>query len=403
MKKLRNKIFYTVFVIQTLAVLIILGTFNIEDYKRASENIEKNLSMTLEEHMKPKEDSSSKTPEEDKNRKFIDANIYSVTLDSNEKIESITSHTQDMNTPEDLENEVSKIVKGKEKNGVYINNLYTDKYSYLLRDNKIVFYDNSQVSARLVGRLYSSLSFFLVFEVIAFAISHVISKWIIRPVEESFNKQKQFIADASHELKTPLSVIMASAEAFEKDKNNKWINNIEYESERMNGLIKDLLQLAKMENEEAEKLYDKNNISKIIEMAILPFESLTYENNIGLKYDIQKDIYLKSNADEIKQLISILMDNAIKHSEKNGEIEVILKSFKSEIILTVKDKGDEIPKGEEKKIFERFYRIDKSRNRSQNRYGLGLSIANKIVVNHSGKIEAKSHNGYTTFTIVFKK
>ena len=128
-----------------------------------------------------------------------------------------------------------------------------------------------------------------------------------------------------------------------------------------------------------------------------------YEKNIKLEYDIEEEIKFNFNSDQIKQLVTILLDNAIKHSTKDGQINVNLKSNKDSIILDVINKGDSIKEGEEQKIFERFYRGDESRNRDSNRYGLGLAIAKNIVENHNGKISASSKDGYTTFTVKFKK
>ena len=164
-------------------------------------------------------------------------------------------------------------------------------------------------------------------------ISLKLTSWIIKPVIETFNKQKQFITDASHELKTPITVIMANAEALEKEpEETKWLNNIKSESERMNDLISDLLDLAKIENETNKENYNIENLSKIVQRSLLTFESLMYENKIKLDDNIQDDIKISCNSNQMKQLIAILIDNAIKHSEKNGEIKVTLYREKNEVI-----------------------------------------------------------------------
>ena len=170
----------------------------------------------------------------------------------------------------------------------------------------------------------------------------------------------------------------------------------------MNKLIRNLLDLAKIENENTDKSDEIINLSKLVEMSILTFESLAYEKDIELTYDIEKELSFKGNSEEIKELMSILLDNAIKHSKKKGQIKVTLKTDKNHLILKVMNKGEPIPPGEEEKIFERFYRVDKARNRKENRYGLGLAIAKGIVNNHHGKITASSKEEYTTFTVVLK-
>ena len=227
--------------------------------------------------------------------------------------------------------------------------------------------------------------------------------WIAKPVAESFDKQKQFIADASHELKTPLAVIMASSDALEANPNEtKWLGNIKSEADRMNKLISDLLELAKSEEIDDTSQFEIANLSKLVEKSCLTFEGVMFEKGAELKYDIDENIEHSVNPYKIKQLMAILLDNAVKHSESGGEITVSLKNEK-DIILTVSNLGEGIPKGEEEKIFERFYRADESRNRNENRYGLGLAIAKNIAENHNAGISAKSENGKTTFKVIFKK
>ena len=229
-----------------------------------------------------------------------------------------------------------------------------------------------------------------------------LTNWAIKPALEALDNQKQFVADASHELKTPIAVIMANSEALENEPNEKkWLNNIKSEAERMNDLISDLLDMARLENSNNKEIYQTENLSKLVEMSILTFESLIYEKNIKLDYVIDENISLNCNGSQIKQLVAILIDNAINHSDlKNGEIDIILKKEKINIILEVKNKGKEIPKEEREKIFERFYRADESRNRNSNRYGLGLAIAKNIVLNHNGKISVDYLSGYTVFKVV---
>ena len=197
---------------------------------------------------------------------------------------------------------------------------------------------------------------------------------------------------------------MASADELKTDKKNKkYIDNIKYETERMNTLIKSLLDLSKLEKGINIENYKDENISKIIERICLTFEAIAFENNVSINTNIEENINFKCSKEEIEKLISIIIDNAIKHSYKDSSIKVLVNIDKLGINIEVTNNGDPIKSGDEEKIFERFYRADKSRKRESNRYGLGLAIAKNIVLNHNGTIKAYSKDNFTTFKVNLKK
>ena len=395
MKKLRNKIFYTIFGILTIALFSFLLAFNIQNYTEQKDIVRRNLNFNS---METKNPLSIFNP----NIRFVDSNIVSVKLDSSDKIIEIIDFSNDQIDASIIKKIVNDTLNIREKEKEHIGFLYFDKYSYSYhKGESLIIYDNSRVQKNVNTVFKNSLLFFIFLELVFIIVAKLISSWISKPVEDAFIKQKDFIADASHELKTPLSVITASAEALESNpKEKKWLNNIKSESERMNNLIIDLLDLAKTENGNLE--LNNGNLSKIVELSVLTFEVKAFEKNIKLSYHIDENINMKMNENTIKQLIEILLDNAIKHSKEKGKVEIVLKENK-DIELTVSNLGDEIPNGEEEKIFDRFYRVDKSRNRNDNRYGLGLAIAKNIVTLHKGTIKAYSKNGKTTFHVNFKK
>lgn len=416
-KKLSNKIFYTLILILSISILTVVGIFNIQNYyeQKKSINNSLNVSMTkkdrkvipptkIDDASEPVDDVTHNTEDmKNKNIKFMDSVIYTILLDDNNNILEVINHSNDETSSEKISSIAKKILSNKNIKDRYIGNLYLSDYSYAYsKGDTLIILDNSKIKSSLLLSLEVSLFIFIILEILVIVLSKYLTIWIIKPVKESFAKQKQFIADASHELKTPLSVIVASSEAIDiTNQNSKWLKNIEYEANRMNLLISKLLDLAKSERME-EIVLVNNNLSKAVELSLLTFEGRAFEKDIKLSYEIEDNINILMDEDSIKELVEILLDNAIKHSKKNGSIKVSLKKD-SQVTLLVQNEGDPIPKGEEEKIFERFYRVDKSRNRKDNRYGLGLAIAKNIVISHKGKIKASSLDGVTTFQVTFKK
>lgn len=404
MKELNKKVFKTIFCILSLFIIIGIVIYNASTYKKEYESIKRTLNMVEERSKKePKEfDNFAPEPRERNldNMMIMDYEVYTVKL-NNSKIEKIINHSNDT-SDFDVEN-IAKIIIGKNK-GTSVGNLYSNNYSYSYTDNTIIVINTNNINKKLILVLIESILALSGSEIIIYYISKMLTKRITKPANESFLKQKEFIADASHELKTPLAVIMASSDELKTDKKNeKYIDNIKYESERMNTLIKSLLDLSKLEKGVGIDNYKEENISKIIEKTSLTFEAIAFEQNVRIDTNIENNIKFKCSKEEIERLISIILDNAIKHSYKKSIINVNVNKDKYGINIEIINKGDPIQPGDEEKIFERFYRADKSRNRDANRYGLGLAIAKNIVINHNGTIKANSQDGKTTFKINLKK
>ncbi len=409
MKELNRKVFKTIFIILSIFIITGIVIYNVSSYKKEYDNVKRNLSFMEDKNIpndNPPEpiDMDSSLPEL-KNRNLdnmmiMDYEIYTVKL-NNRKIEKITNHSNN-ESDFDVQNIAQKIIDNKEE--LKVGNLYHNKYSYNYQSDMIVILNTKNINDRLRLTLIFSIIILFGFEFIIYYISKKITKRITKPAQESFDKQKEFIADASHELKTPLSIIMASSDELKIDKKNeKYVDNIKYESERMSNLIKSLLDLSKLENGVSINSYKEENISKIIERISLTFEAVAFEQNIKIETNIEKDIMFKCSKEEIERLVSIILDNAIKHSYKNSSITVKAHKEKNSINIEITNSGDPINSGDEEKIFERFYRADRSRNRDTNRYGLGLAIAKNIVINHKGTIKAYSKDSKTTFKINLKK
>lgn len=404
MKKLSKKVFLSLFILISLFLISSVLIYNIQTYRKEYESIYRSLNVIEDFNHRPiPRDNNISILEEKEfdNMMIMDYEVYTVKLKNN-KINKIIGHSN-LSSDFDVESIANNIIGTNNK--LQIGSLYSNRYAYNYKtSNTIIIMNLESVNNRMKLVLIESLLLTFVLEVLIYFISLKMTKWIVKPARDSFDKQKEFIADASHELKTPLAVIMGFADELKSDKkNSKYVENIKYESERMNKLISNLLDLSKLENKVNIENYKEENISKIIEKIVLTFEGIAFENNISIDTNIEKDIMFKCSKDEIEKLISIILDNAIKHSYKGSIILVNVNKEKNDVIINIINSGDSINKGDEEKIFERFYRADKSRKRDANRYGLGLAIAKNIVNNHNGTIKAFSENGKTTFKINLKK
>jgi two-component system, OmpR family, sensor histidine kinase CiaH len=215
-----------------------------------------------------------------------------------------------------------------------------------------------------------------------------LSRWIARPVEKAFATQTRFVADASHELKTPISVINANLAVLESagKKPNKWLGYIQAETERMNGLVNSLLTLATMDDPSFRRNDSTFMMDDLVESCVLPFESLIFESGITLTVDCEKGLSITGDREKLSQMIRILLENAVKHSKEGGTIAIELKRKGNKRVLTIFNQGEPVSAVDGAKIFERFYRTDFARDRDSGGYGLGLSIARTIVDLHKGKI-----------------
>lgn len=243
------------------------------------------------------------------------------------------------------------------------------------------------------------VSAFLLF----FLISIFLAKWAVKPVEEAWNKQKQFIADASHELKTPLTVITTNAELIKSDElhenKDKFTDNILVMSKQMRGLVESMLEIARLDDGKLKKEFKDFDLSEVAGDAVLPFEALFFEKEQKFTSEIEEGIKINGNVEQIKQVIDILLDNAHKYSPEGGSVSLtVKKQGRNHCRITVRNEGETISEEELNNIFKRFYRGDKTRHMC-NSYGLGLSIAESIVKDHSGKIFAESKGGINKFTV----
>lgn len=392
--KLKKKIFW---IIQISLSVIILGSlviFASFSYKNTITS-----STMLMERIEGKGSKAIEFDEHQNNQEPFEVKIegvYRIRVNKNNTI---------LKESDDVSDEIKKYVT--ELNNKISEEGFIENYIYKIRRignnvKEITLIENSEVIKRLKITLIYAVAIGFLGIIITYIISKKIANIIVKPVENTFERQKQFVSDASHELKTPLAVIEANSDVLQnKVGENKWITYIKKEVQSMNKLVNDLLILARMENTNNFN-NQKFDLSKEAQMSVAVFESMMYEKKIKLETNIDEAIEFNGDKGDINQIISILIDNAIKHTDENNKIVVNVEKEKTDIKIEVKNQGEPIPKEEQEKIFERFYRVDKARSHSEKRYGLGLSIAKGIVDKYNGTIKASSQDGWTSFVVKIK-
>jgi len=250
--------------------------------------------------------------------------------------------------------------------------------------------------------LKSFLALAGIYLVITFIV-WILSYSVFSPIRENLKKQKQFISDASHELKTPLAIISANADVLAQSEDNQWVSNIKEQTNRMGVLVTNMLTLERIDEKPLKPSYTEFDLSSEILSSVLPFEAVAFEKGKLLNFDIEEKITYKGDQASVKQIVSILMDNAVKYANKGGTINVTLKKeIGKNVSLTVYNTGSQIPAEDSNKIFERFYRGDSSRSRESGGSGLGLAIAKSIADANKWKITAESIlNESMTIKIIF--
>ena len=283
---------------------------------------------------------------------------------------------------------------------------------YLRQDNglyeKLAFVDMSMERAilrKMIGS-YLIIAFAALF--LLLGVSVLLSRWATRPVEKAWKQQRQFLSDASHELKTPLTVILSNAELLETaelaDKPARWADNIHTEARQMKKLVEEMLTLARADNMVRTAVLTEVSLSDIAADCALAFEPVAFEAGKPLQYELAENAMVLGDGDKLRQLVSILLDNAIKYGAEGRPIIMTVQKTDRQIRLTVSNSGEPIPPEHLKRLFERFYRADASRGEKSG-FGLGLPIARTIAQENKGTLKAESDAVSTRFiyTMPLKK
>ena len=429
-KKLRRRIVLINMLLIGAVILTIIVIVNINDYSSSVTVMERGMNQVFDKNgrmfgdIPDQQDKSSDDSElpmiddfkpdddsRDGKRKFgndtpIQISSYVIVeIDDDGNILLKTENDLSIDS-ETLEKCVKNAVKARRTFG----QIMDEGLMYLKRTdmsrNRIIFADNSFIFSNLRKSIIISSLMFTAAMAVIFIISLLLSGLAVKPVKRAWEQQKQFVADASHELKTPLTVILANNNIMMSHKNStvsderQWLESTEEEANHMKKLIDNMLFLAKSDAGEAKVQLSEVNFSEITEGCALNFEPVAFEKEIMIDTDIESDITLKGDATQLNQLAHILVDNAVKYADGGTTVTIRLHRHGDRVEFSVNNIGTPISKEDAEHIFDRFYRAEKSRTTKG--YGLGLSIAQRITEGMNGKIsvESNSESG-TTFTVKF--
>jgi signal transduction histidine kinase len=284
---------------------------------------------------------------------------------------------------------------------------YLDNYRFLRKENEsgtlVVMLDCTRQLTTARTFLRSSILISLLGSCAVFVLVLLLSRIVVRPVEESYAKQKRFITDSGHELKTPLAVISANTEVLEMEYGeNEWTLSIKHQVARMTELTSRLTQLARMDEQEKIKNFERVGLSELATQTVSSFVAAAEQAGKSLSADVAPDIAVRGNRELLSQLLTILLDNAVKYADR--QITLTLQQRGQRVLLsTYNDVTEPVSVGELEHFFDRFYRGDSSRSSRVPGFGIGLSLARSIVENHGGSIRARSDDGHSvTFTVTLK-
>lgn len=419
-KKLRRRIILVNMLLVGIVILMIFAVVCVNSYSNAEHELERGLSRVAENQgfgdmpFDKKEEFKIRNPEQNNemhgDREFdrpVQISSYIVVqVDSDGNITSTKESDLSMDES-DLKKCVETVLKEQKMSG----QIGGYNLMYVKRDNpngcSISFADNSGIYSSLWNTLLLTFALFIGSMGVIFLISLVLSGFAVKPVKTAWEQQKQFVADASHELKTPLTVILANNNIMMSHENStvkdekQWLESTEEEAQHMKKLIDQMLFLAKSDAGETNIEMSDVDFSEIVEGASLNFEPVAFEKNVMIDSQIESEITLRGNATQLNQLTHILIDNAVKYSAENSTVTISLSKSGDTTEFSVNNHGTVIAPEDLEHIFDRFYRAEKSRTTKG--YGLGLSIAQKIVQGMNGKLTAESNEqDGTTFTAVFR-
>ncbi len=321
--------------------------------------------------------------------------FYSVAYSENGEVLAINNGNNELQSEESLLETASSIIESGKHSGTVGNMTYIvekrDGYTLVAMLDGTINDNNQKTLIKLMLIIGAGALAAL------FVVSVFIARRIVRPLEENDRRQKRFVSDAGHELKTPIAVISANSELLRRQGgDSEWLDNIDYENERMSELVKQLLLLSHTENGDLPK--ETLDFSQLVSGEALPFESLAFEKGVRIASDVENGLTVEGNPGQLRQLVSILLDNAVSHGS-GDEIGLSLRHEKHSAVLTVSNAAKEIAAERLSHLFDRFYRGDEAHGDAGPHYGLGLSIAKAVTEAHGGNVRADFRDGKAVFTV----
>ncbi len=421
-KKLRIRLIAASMAALFLVLAVVMGSITYMNYRRVTSDADRTLSILVsnngdfpaEMRLRPGFPGRNAGPADDSGREepvpgepeespelAFESRYFSVVIDGDGDVVSCdTEEIAAVDTDTAIEYARTVLSSGKTSG-------YREQYRYMTGDTAegtlIVFLDCQRDLRTVRNFLFTGIGVSLLGMAAVLLLLILFSGRIVKPVSDSYEKQKRFITDAGHELKTPLTVINADAEIIGMDTGeNEWLEDIKNQTDRLASLTNDLIYLSRMEEESNKLQMIDMPLSDIVEETAKSFSALALTQEKTFECDIMPMITMHGDDNSIRQLVSILLDNALKYSEKGGTIRLILDRHSRTIRLSVYNTAEYVSRDELPHLFDRFYRADESRNSQTGGHGLGLSIASAIVSSHKGKISASTEDERSlTVTVQF--
>lgn len=410
-KTLQRKFIVTAMTAISVLLLLLLGTINILNIYYVGNQVDKKLEMISQNEGNP--DNIPMAPGDMPPRKpygmkndydtFMSSNFFVVRFDRNGDIVYSDVSRISSVSEEEAKELAEKVYTQNDLSGKI------DSFEYMVRDSRmgfgkvVVFLDTSGDIYSYIRVLFLSAAIGIACWLLMLLFVILLSKRAIRPIAENMEKQKQFVTNAGHEIKTPIAIIQSNTEAMELyNGENKWSKNIKEQTVRLNELMKNLLTLARMDESSTNLIQSDFSFSQLLADHIECFGETLELRRITLQTSIQPMISFRANQEHITQLISALMDNTVKYTNEGGNVFVSLEGNDKRIKLQFKNTCQQLPPDPPDKLFDRFYRADEARTQKNGGYGIGLSVAQSITETYKGRISAEYENGNTiVFTIRF--